>query len=517
MSLDYPNHHTPRFHVTCVGFNTLPYEEYMSVYVAELEALGGIVTKENNCLRGDAINFVFASYYLLDVFKHHHANLDWYSPFLKQLMKTPRNIIFCNLEQVTPGSAIFGSGHLDLLRQSFIFDYSNYNVNGFKKFGFDNVKLVHPLYSPSLDRKTHQEETTDILFTGAITPHRKTIIDQIEEVTGKKVSTFHYSLWGEQLQNEILKSKIILNIKGQPNNRSFEALRCLFPLSNNKTIISQITDETEIHPAFKNSIITGTADELPMLCKQVLDNEGDFKKITEQHFEEFKKISFSQALQDGLDAFYTYRNERVAPPWHVQPPTKIVFGEQFDGLWNYESLHIDGVVRNGVDLIWNPNDAFPLNQSLKTIRFGHLTIQPETIHSIEVNLFLARCKDLTQCMKVFLDLLVPGGEISFFLPCDNEAWNLPYAVRSFNHQSFAPFLGLEVKKMGWKQYTFEQAQISYVPTSYGTKRLDELQNDIPKWIENPGTVKYLSIKLIKKALSSDYHPYDLDFMAQYVD
>jgi len=510
------SHISSRFHVTFIGPNSGPYEEMMFLYVAELEALGGLVTKENNKLHDDAINLVFGSYYLQDVFRHHHPNLDWYSPFLHQLIKNPDNIIFCNFEQVKAGSGIFGSAHLELLQRSFIFDFSEFNVSGFKQLGFNNVALVHPLYSPFLEKKqSNQNENIDILFTGGMTPHRQSMIDKIQQETGKTISYFHYNLWGEQLHEKILNSKIILNIKGHPSTRSFETLRCLFPLSNNKIIVSEISDETEIHPAFKNNIISGKADELPSLCKQVLNNENRFKEITEQ---QFKQTSFRKELEKGLQAFNIYRNDKtIVHQWSLNSPTHIIFGPQQDGLWNHEYLHIDAEASTGIDFIWNPDDAFPCNQSIKTLRFGKITIEKHTINKIEVNLFLARTRNLASCMKTLLDLLKPNGEISFFLPCGNEAWDLPYAVRSFSVNSLSPFLGLEVKKMGWKDYTFEQTHVSYVPTTYGTKRLVELQNDIPTWIENPGTVKYISIKLIKKALPQDYHPYDLDYSARYVD
>ncbi len=507
---------TPRFHVTCVGFNTLPYEEYMSVYEAELRALGGIVTRQNNLILSDAINFVFGSYYLQDVFSHHHPTLDWYGPFVDQLIHNPGNIIFCNLEQVTPGSAIFGSAHLHLLRQAFIFDYSNHNIEAFNRFGFHNTKLVHPLYSPFLDKQQQPELTTDILFTGAITSHRQVIIDQIEAETGRKVSYFHYNLWGDDLHREILKSRIVLNIKGWPENRSFEALRCLFPLCNGKTIISEISAATDIHPIFKDSVILGAASELPALCKQALDNEAATQAATDARIAAFKQTPFKDALQAGLDAFFAHHHGRTSSvPWRVAPPSQLVIGPQMDGLWNHECLHIDLMPNTGVDLIWHPDEAFPFHHNQTTVRFGDISLTPGSIQKIEVNGFLAGTRHLVPAMKALLDLLVAEGELSLMLPFGDAAWDLPYAVRSFNANSLQPFLGLHVKKLGWTDHTFEQIQISYVPTAYGSEVLPQYNGDVTKWAQAPGTVHTLKIRLIKKPLSDDSHPFDLNYLARY--
>jgi len=499
-----------------VGFNTLPYEEYMSVYEAELRNLGGEVTRQNNLIRSDAINFVFGSYYLQDVFSHHHPTMDWYGPFVDQLIHNPGNVIFCNLEQVTPGSAIFGSGHLHLLRQAFIFDYSHHNIEAFNRFGFHNTKLVHPLYSSFLDKQaTDTELTTDILFTGAITSHRQAIIDRIEAETGRKISYFHYNLWGDDLHREILKSRIILNIKGWPENRSFEALRCLFPLCNGKTIISEISAATDIHPLFKDSIISGSADELPALCKQALENEAATQAATDARIAHFKQIPFKDALQAGLDAFYAHHQAQTPVPWRVRTPTQIVLGPQADGLWNYESLHIDLMAQNGVDLIWHPDEPFPFQHTQRTVRFGDLNLQPGSMHKIEANYFLAGTRNLVPCMKALLDLLVVDGELSLTLPFGDAAWELPYAVRAFNFNSLQPFLGLNVKKLGWTGHTFEQVQLSYIPTPHGSDVLAQYAGDVTKWAQAPGTVHSLAVRLVKKALSDDSHPYDLDYLARY--
>ena len=101
----------------------------------------------------------------------------------------------------------------NLLEQSVIFDYSNCNIDVWKKrvkrdFS-ENIKLLLPPVSSRIVATNNK--IYDVLFFGSLNPRREMIINELKRLN-IKVKVINYERWGDDLINEIKKAKVVLNI-----------------------------------------------------------------------------------------------------------------------------------------------------------------------------------------------------------------------------------------------------------------------------------------------------------------
>ncbi len=169
-----------------------------------------------------------------------------------------------------------------LLEQSTIFDYSECNINVWKKHVkpeiSQNIKLFLPTVSKKIDMATNKEY--DVLFFGALNPRRERIINTLKELN-INIKIINYDKWGDDLINEIKKAKIVLNIHYY-DNAILETPRISEVLPYAK-IISEIpcNEDNSSYERYKDVVdfvpIVSTIGDITSLTERITDtlNIGD--------------------------------------------------------------------------------------------------------------------------------------------------------------------------------------------------------------------------------------------------
>lgn len=121
-----------------------------------------------------------------------------------------------------------------------IWDYDLQNINELKKFGI-NAKFKPFLYSEKLKRINNSEEPDiDILFYGSITESRaKTITGfSVHGVTYENFVTVT-NVDGKKLDEYISRSKVIIDLQTDSENRIQKQSRIYYALINGKCVVSE--------------------------------------------------------------------------------------------------------------------------------------------------------------------------------------------------------------------------------------------------------------------------------------
>lgn len=179
-------------------------------------------------------------------------------------------IITYQLEQLYRGSKWVTSANIKFLRESdFVWDYDLENIE-FLRSTFAIVPEFAPLqYAPKLTRLTQLDENShdiDVLFYGELNDKRNSIITSIRNILPNKTIIASNNIWGNELDDHIQRSKIVLNLHYFDQNR-LEQARIFYLLSNHKCVVSEESNKNY----YGNGILMCKASKIPQACKYLLD------------------------------------------------------------------------------------------------------------------------------------------------------------------------------------------------------------------------------------------------------
>ncbi|CAG0968978.1 hypothetical protein BURK1_01120 [Burkholderiales bacterium] len=235
----------------------------------------------NEYLR-DATNIVFAVH-----------NLD---PSLVGAL--PPGTIVYNTEMVVERSH-FVDAMLPFVRAFETWDYSAANVRGWNALGAgERVRLVRPAYLPEFTTVAPDApRDVDVLFYGWPSPRRDRAIGALREA-GLDVRAMT-AIFGEELRSWIARSRILLNVHHR-EGAVFEFARMSTALANRRCFVSESGGEEDVDPSLLPGFVRGTIEELPALCRGLVDDGPRRESIALAGFERYSATDFSRELADAL-------------------------------------------------------------------------------------------------------------------------------------------------------------------------------------------------------------------------
>lgn len=232
------------------------------------------------------------------------------------LRDLPDNLIFYNLEQITPGSPWLSSDYIRLLRGSYaqanirsrgnlqVWDYSQANIAELKKHRI-NASLCGVGYAPPLTRIENViDPDIDVLFVGSMNQRRSVIITALS-LLGFKV--FHaYNSYGIARDALIARAKIVLNLHFY-ESKVFEIVRCSYLLANRKCVVSEVGMDSELEETFVGALEFCGYGDIVNACTALINNPERRAELAQRGFE-----IFSAQKQSALLAPLLTHEEKIA-------------------------------------------------------------------------------------------------------------------------------------------------------------------------------------------------------------
>lgn len=258
------------FNIVCVHSQHLPYfKELIEVIKGGLQDLGHEV-----------------------LFNHHYSDPGYKSIVLGGhvldpgfINVFPKDTIILNTEPLTTeeyGRRLWNQRIKRLATHFEVWEYSPANIPILEEAGAINVKPLSLGYHKSLNRIPKlAERDIDVLFYGSNTIRRNRIFKNTPD-TWKNV----FMVFGDERDNLIARSKIVLNIKAQ-EAQSFESVRVSYLLANGVAVVSEPNpDSIDIYKGgYKESLYEDIIDT----CKHLLDNPDELKALEKKALSTIKK------------------------------------------------------------------------------------------------------------------------------------------------------------------------------------------------------------------------------------
>ncbi len=210
----------------------------------------------------------------------------------------PAGTIVFNTEMVVPSSP-FVDAMLPFVRAFETWDYSAANVRAWTALGAgERVRLVRPAYLPTFTTvDLDAPRDVDVLFYGWPSPRRDRAIGALREA-GLDVRTL-FNVHGVELRQWIARSRIIVNVHHR-EDAVFEFARMSTALANRRCFVTEAGGEEDVDPAILPGFVSGTVDELPGLCRDLIDDPARRESIARTGFERYTATDFSRELAGVL-------------------------------------------------------------------------------------------------------------------------------------------------------------------------------------------------------------------------
>ncbi len=228
--------------------------EVIETVVAGLRALGHQVSYEVNKLALPGPRAI--------VFGAHLLN-----PQDAQLL--PASTIVYNLEQIGQSSSWCSPTYLGPLKRCQVWDYSARNIATLARVGVTGRATHVPIgYVPQLTRvKPSAVEDIDVLFYGSINERRAAIITQLQQ-SGLNIQA-GFGVYGQARDDLIARAKLVLNLHYYDTS-IFELVRVSYLLANQKAVVAEYHDGTEVDADLKDAVRLSPYDAIVQSCSELV-------------------------------------------------------------------------------------------------------------------------------------------------------------------------------------------------------------------------------------------------------
>jgi len=224
-------------------------------------------------------------------------------PVLATGLPLPPDAIIYNAEQVPDGpiptNQMWWFPYLALLRNRQVWDYSETNIERFRRRGVNNVKHCRVGWYPNSGSCVEATfNDVSVLFVGSLNPRRAELIDRLH---GLGIDVKHlFGLYGYQRDHWIARSKIVLNVHFY-DKPIFEIFRVSHLLASKKCVVSEGGGcDSELEAFAANATKLVSYDEIPEACVRLLEVDEERKFWARTGYERFRQIDQVAEVERAL-------------------------------------------------------------------------------------------------------------------------------------------------------------------------------------------------------------------------
>jgi hypothetical protein len=263
------------------------YREVIETVRWGLEALGHEVGVTTNGMTPEAVNIVFG-------FQMLHE---------EHLRALPDDSIIYNLEQVAGAKTGELKPQAALVAERLqVWDYNQENLATWELYRPARRPIYVPIgYAPVLKRIAAKPDPyIDVLFYGyPSAPRMRTI----HEICGHGMHcVFACGLYGEQRDELIGRSKVMLNLNRLNQAGVFEIVRVSYLLANGKAVVSDLHPGSLMEPDMLEAVAFAPPEKIAETCWGLVSNESARRELERRGREIFERRDIRAILSRALDA-----------------------------------------------------------------------------------------------------------------------------------------------------------------------------------------------------------------------
>ena len=211
----------------------------------------------------------------------------------------PGGSIFYNTEQIDSEEGWTRSVLPKLVSNFEAWDYSQRNVDCLSLQGI-KASFVPIGYVPQLRRiRKAEEQDIDVLFYGCFNERRMKIIEQLRacSLSVCAVDDCH----GYERDLLISRAKVVLNLHYYNTSNTFEIVRLSYLLANQKAVVAEIDEDTDMDPCYREAVAVAEYDQLARACVELVHDAPKRTELEERGFEIMSSLREEEYLGPILE------------------------------------------------------------------------------------------------------------------------------------------------------------------------------------------------------------------------
>lgn len=219
----------------------------------------------------------------------------------RNLLPPPPRTIFYQMEQLAVEDRPLDQESLRLLRTYRVWDYTKENVELLRRHGI--LATYVPLgSSPTWRTFEDKEESIDIVFAGALSPRRRSLLGTLR-ARGLSILTLE-NAWGKERDDIYQSAKIILNV-GYWEKGVFAKARIFPPLYGGKVVVSEAGRDPEEEKDYAGAVAFARYDDIFPTLQRLLADPGERARRKEEGKRLLRERPMSLYLAPALSTLKT--------------------------------------------------------------------------------------------------------------------------------------------------------------------------------------------------------------------
>ncbi|MGL4767365.1 MAG: hypothetical protein ACRCV6_04720 [Formosimonas sp.] len=485
--------HKPQIHLSSLGFHSIHADALLACQKG-LEALGYPTSSAGGSVLRHAINIVFCS-----------QMLSW-----TQMSAALERVIVYNWEPAAADIGRFLPTYIRQMQHAHVWDYSQTNVATLKNAGVQDIHYVPMGYVPELQRIVPASvQDIDVLFYGGMNERRTRTIEAIRAKGLQVLTSDEVGFMSDEVRDGyIARAKVVLNLHSFEQAQVFEIARVSYLLANRKAVVAEVNESTDIEEDVRHAVASGTLDELPQLCWELVHDVAQRQELEERGFAAFSQRN-AAAIMDVAMTRYLQQTAQQPPLLGNQAdfaaPVPAVLNLRSGLAWRFDYCNVDARADFAADLPLNLEQPLDWSRELHSWRFGAVRLREGMFKRIVAGNLFSTLRHVQQVLTNCLLLLEEGGTLEIEVPLDvsHGAWSDVGTQRAFNEQTWERILE-QWWQYGWTSHRFQLSSTVFaINGTHGLPVLAQNGNDWGHALKVPRAVDAAHVVLHKRALTAD--------------
>jgi hypothetical protein len=234
--------------------------------------------------------------------------------------------VIVNFEPMVPGTHAWTQKYLEVLKHSYVWEYSKSNFQRNRELGYRNADYVALGWEldaaeivPLADILPQPRQDIDVLFFGSLT-HRRIAILEALMARGLRVELNRVGHWTLEERNGYLRrAKVVLNLHNWEDSRIVEVPRLSILMRHRKAVVCELYPDSEIEPWMRKAVVGAPYARLVETVEALLADAPRRAALEREGLDIFTRSWPPPLVGPAIERFLD---------WRAQQPDRLVACEQ---------------------------------------------------------------------------------------------------------------------------------------------------------------------------------------------
>lgn len=226
--------------------------------------------------------------------------------------------IIVNFEPMVPGTHAWSEKYLEVLKRSYVWEYSKSNFQRNLELGYSNADYVALGWEPAAaevvplaDILPDARQDIDVVFFGSLTQRRIVLLEKLI-ARGLRVELNRGRHWTLEERNDyVRRAKVVLNFHNWEDSRIVEVPRLSILMRHRKAVVCELYPDSEIEPWMRDAVVGAPYERLVEAVEELLADAPRRAVLEREGLERFTRPWTPPLVGPAIERFLDWRAQQA--------------------------------------------------------------------------------------------------------------------------------------------------------------------------------------------------------------